>query len=86
MTRPEAHAVLGYLKRYRSENITCERNYTVASQMIAEVMETLKPDNSELSIVVNKHTVGDMTEPQLAAFIVKTVQESIARNALYPNF
>jgi len=44
MTRPEAHALLGYLRRYRTEHMTCERKYTVASEIIAEVMEMLNVD------------------------------------------
>jgi len=94
MTRPEAHVLLGYLKRYRTEHITCERKYDVASEMIAEVMEMLNQQGG----LLDKHgcdinvqgtvtkRLGDMTEPQLAEFIVKTVQESIARNAIHPNF
>ena len=102
MTRPEAHVLLGYLKRYRTEHITCARKYDVASEMVAEVMnllnsqgglatgnyfdkETVETFASNVQGTVTKR-LGDMTEPQLAEFIIKTVNESIARNAMHPDF
>jgi len=87
MTRPEAHVLLGYLKRYRTEHITCASKYDVASEMIAEVMKMLNNDANN-----SGYALGDvqgnkpvpMTGEELHDFIIRVVTKAISTGNLRP--